>query len=196
MSTSALSQYRRLGSKKITGSSEPIDCWIIVKASAGPEQATTRRPAVWAKYASGDSLWCSTAPIPPPHGIRITTGILTCPSERSRMLGQLADDLVERGEDEAVELDLAHRPVAAQREPDRGADDAGLGERRVHHAGFAEVLLQPVGDPEHPAQLADVLAHDEHLGVGFQGLAQALVERFGQREHGHRATSSASKESR
>ena len=27
-----------------------------------------------AKYASGDSLWCSTAPIPPPYGTRMTTG--------------------------------------------------------------------------------------------------------------------------
>ncbi len=82
MSTSALSQYRRLGSKKITGSSEEIDCWIIVYASAGSPQATTRSPAVCTKNASGDSLWCSTAPMPPPHGILITTGRLTWPSER------------------------------------------------------------------------------------------------------------------
>ena len=86
MSTSALSQYLRLGSKKITGSSDAIDCWIIVNASAGPEQATTRRPAVWTKSTSGDSLWCSTAPMPPPYGILITTGMVTLPSERSRCL--------------------------------------------------------------------------------------------------------------
>jgi hypothetical protein len=69
----ALSQYRRFGSKKITGSGQEIACWIMVYASAGFEQATTRRPAVWVKYASGDSLWCSAAPMPPPNGIRITT---------------------------------------------------------------------------------------------------------------------------
>ena len=46
-------------------------------------------------------------------------------------LRQLADDLVERGVDEPVELDLADRPVAAHGQSDRGADDAGLGQRRV-----------------------------------------------------------------
>ncbi len=40
---------------------------------------------------------------------------------------ELGHDLVEGGVDEAVELDLAHRPVAAQGQPDRGADDARLG---------------------------------------------------------------------
>ncbi len=45
-------------------------------------------------------------------------------------LRDLADDLVEAGEDEAVELDLAHRPVAADRQADRGADD-----RRTRPAG-------------------------------------------------------------
>ena len=77
------------------------------------------------------------------------------------------------GIDEAVELDLAHRPVAAQRQPDRGADDAGLGERGVDDPVLAEVLLQAVGDPEDAAELADVLAHDQDLGVVLHGLAQA-----------------------
>jgi hypothetical protein len=77
-----LSQYRRFGSKKITGSSEAMASWIIAKASAASAQATTRSPAVWAKKTSGDSLWCSTAPMPPPNGIRITTGSFTRPRER------------------------------------------------------------------------------------------------------------------
>ena len=38
------------------------------------------------KYVSGDSLWCSTAPIPPPNGIRITIGIFTWPGERKYIL--------------------------------------------------------------------------------------------------------------
>ncbi len=32
-----------------------------------------------ANCASGDSLWCSTAPMPPPNGIRMTIGILDLP---------------------------------------------------------------------------------------------------------------------
>ena len=81
-STSPLAQYRRLGSKKITGSSQSMDWRSIQYASDGLAQVTTFRPAVCAKYASGDSLWCSTAPMPPPYGIRTVIGILTWPSER------------------------------------------------------------------------------------------------------------------
>lgn len=56
-------------------------------------------------------------------------------------LGKLRHDLVEARVDEAVELDLAHRPVSAHREADRGADDARLGKGRVEHAAVAEVCL-------------------------------------------------------
>ena len=181
LSTSALSQYRRLGSKKITGSSEAIACWIMANASAGSEQATTLRPAVWAKNASGDSLWCSTAPMPPPNGMRITIG-RGLPAGPVAHLRELADDLVVRRVDEAVELDLADRPVAAQGQADRRADDAGLGERGVDDAVLAEVLLQAVGDPEDAAELADVLAHDQDLGVVLQRPPQTHVERRGQGE--------------
>ena len=51
-------------------------------ASCGFEHATTRRPEVCAKYASGDSEWCSAAPMPPPNGMRIVIGIRTLPRER------------------------------------------------------------------------------------------------------------------
>lgn len=103
-------------------------------------------------------------------------------SERPRVhLRELRDDLVVRREDESVELDLHHRAVAAQGEADRGADDARLGERGVDDPVLAEVLLESVGDPEDTAELADVLAHDEDLGVGVEGRAQRLVDRLGQR---------------
>jgi hypothetical protein len=97
-------------------------------------------------------------------------------------LRELADDLVVRRVDEAVELDLAHRPVAAHRQADRGADDGRLRERGVHDAVLAEVLLQAVGDAEDAAELADVLAHHEDLRVVLHRAAQRLVERLG---HGH-----------
>ena len=103
----------------------------------------------------------------------MTTGSDDLAERAGVHLGELADDLVERRVDEAVELDLADRPVAAQRQADRGADDAGLGERGVDDPVLAEVLLQAVGDPEDAAELADVLAHDEDLGVVLHGLAQA-----------------------
>jgi len=71
-----------LGSKKSTGSGEATASWIIVYASCGVDGDTTRRPAVCANSASGLSLWCSTAPIPPPYGTRITTGTWSFPPER------------------------------------------------------------------------------------------------------------------
>lgn len=94
-------------------------------------------------------------------------------------LRELGDDLVVGGKDEAVELDLDDRAVAAQRHTDRGADDAGLGQRGVDHPLLAEVLLEAVGDTEDAAELADVLAHDEDLGVGLHGGTQRLVDRLG-----------------
>ena len=54
-----------------------------MNASSGLDGETTRSPAVCAKYASGDSLWCSTAPMPPPYGMRMTIGIGVRPSERA-----------------------------------------------------------------------------------------------------------------
>jgi hypothetical protein len=112
------------------------------------------------------------------------------PAARTEVqLRDLADDLVVRRVDEAVELDLAHRPIATEREADRRTDDPGLGERRVDHAILAEVLLQAVGHAEHAAELADVLAHDEHLGIVFHGAAQCGVDGLGQDELGHQCTS-------
>ena len=53
-----------------------------MNASAGLDGLTTRRPAVCANSASGDSLWCSTAPMPPPYGTRMTTGRFSRPFDR------------------------------------------------------------------------------------------------------------------
>ena len=103
-------------------------------------------------------------------------------------LRELGDDLVEAGEDEPVELDLADGPEAADREPDRGADDPRLGERGVEHPLLAEVLLQPVRDAEDAAELADVLAHHDDLGVALHRGAQPVVDRLRQRQHGHQTS--------
>jgi hypothetical protein len=54
----------------------------MIAASCGFDTATTRRPAVCTKYASGDSEWCSAAPMPPAHGIRIVIGMSVSPCVR------------------------------------------------------------------------------------------------------------------
>src|SRR5690606_4408340 len=97
-------------------------------------------------------------------------------------LGELRGDLVERREDEPVELDLADGPVAAHGEADGRADDAGLRERRVHDALLAELGLQPVGHAEDAAQRADVLAHEHDLVVVPHRGPQALVDGLAERE--------------
>src|SRR6266702_1894490 len=104
------------------------------------------------------------------------------------VLGQVAEDLVERGVAEAVELHLGHGAVAADGQPDGDADDAGLGQRGVHDPLLAEVLEQAVGDAEDTAEGADVLAEEDDLAVGLHGVAQRRVERLG---HGDLRHSSA-----
>ena len=99
-------------------------------------------------------------------------------------LRDLGGDLVVGGVDEAVELDLDHGAVAAEGQPHRGADDPGLGQRRVHHALVAELGVQPVGDAEDPAQGADVLTHQQHPLVGGHRVAQPGGDGLGDREGG------------
>ncbi|MDQ0894024.1 hypothetical protein QFZ26_001579 [Agromyces ramosus] len=101
--------------------------------------------------------------------------------------GELRGDLVERGEDEAVELDLDDRPVAAHREADRGADDARLGERGVEYALVAELGREPLGHAEHAAERTDVLAHEQHLVVGAHRVAEAGGDRLRHRQGLHAA---------
>ena len=105
-------------------------------------------------------------------------------------LGHLGDDLVEGGVDEAVELNLAHRPVPAHGQTDGRADDAGLGQRRIDDAAVTEVALQSLGDTEHSPELADVLPHQDDLGVALHGLAQPAVQRLAQGHGRHHESSS------
>src|SRR5690606_8450899 len=67
--------------------------------------------------------------------------------------------------------------------------DPGFGERGVDDPRSAELVEKPVRDAEHAAQLADVLAHDEHLRIIGHGTAQTLVEGLGHRQLRHDATS-------
>jgi hypothetical protein len=125
---------------------------------------------VCAKYASGLSWHADHDGHA--HGALVPVGDL----------GELARDLVERRVDEAVELDLAHGPVAAHRQADGRADDAGLGERGVDDPARAEVALQVLGDAEDAAERADVLAHEQDLVVVLERAAEAGVEGL---RHGH-----------
>src|SRR5690606_17851515 len=101
-------------------------------------------------------------------------------------LGQRGGDLVKGREDEAVKLNLHHGAVAGHGHTDRGAHDAGLGERGVHDAVGPKVLMETVRHTEHATQGTDVLAHEEHLGVAFHGGAQASVDSTSERQGTYR----------
>ena len=74
-------------------------------------------------------------------------------------------DRVERAADEVRELQLGDRPLAHPGGAEGRADEALLGDRRVDHPGVAELVPEPLRDPERPAEVADVLAEEEHAPV-------------------------------
>ena len=76
-------------------------------------------------------------------------------------LGGEVRDHVEGARDEVDELHLGHGPHPHHRGPDRGADDGGLGDRRVDDALLAELGDEAVGHLEGAAVDADVLAEQE-----------------------------------
>jgi hypothetical protein len=90
--------------------------------------------------------------------------------------GDMADQLLERRVGEGVELHLHDRPQPVHGHADGRPEDARLGERRVRAAVLAELLGEPVGDPEDAAEGADVLAHDMDGRVGCHGVAQRAPE--------------------
>jgi hypothetical protein len=90
----------------------------------------------------------------------------------------LTFDLVEGLAPEAQELQLGDRDEAAHGESDGGADDDPLGQRHVDHAVLAEPGLQPVGGPEHPAVVADVLSEQHHPLVALELLLERRADRL------------------
>ena len=95
-------------------------------------------------------------------------------------LRKLARDLVEGGENEAVELNLGNGAVPAQRHADGGADNAGLPQRAIHDAAVAEAGLQALGHAVHAAKLADILTEQNHGAVSLQGILQAASNGLGE----------------
>jgi len=99
--------------------------------------------------------------------------------------GGVRADLVEGRRQEAFELDLGDRPQAGHGQPDRGADDAGFGQRRVLHAFGSEALVQAVGDAEDTAVDADILSENDHAIVGLHFLDEGEVDGLYEGEVGH-----------
>ena len=77
---------------------------------------------------------------------------------------------------EGVVLHLAHRPPAGHAEADRGAEDPGLGQRRVDAAVGPEAVAQPGGRAEDAAGATDVLAHHHTSGVALELDVEGVVD--------------------
>ena len=75
-----------------------------------------------------------------------------------------------------------NRPAAGKRRADRDARRAQFGDRRIHHAVFAEAMHEIAGHLKGAAIDADILAHEEDPLIGFHGLRQRLLDglRIGQ----------------
>ena len=73
---------------------------------------------------------------------------------------------------------LGHGPEAVCAHPDRDADNAAFGDRRVEHADLAVFLLQPRGRAEHAAEIADILAHHDHVGIARHHHVERRVDRL------------------
>ena len=95
------------------------------------------------------------------------------------------DQLVEARVRERVVLHLADGPPARHAEPDRAAEDARLGERRVDAALGPEAIQQPGGRPEDAACATDVLAHDHHVRVAPELDVERVVDRLDERQLSH-----------
>src|SRR5207248_10609541 len=82
-------------------------------------------------------------------------GVVAAPAAEA-VAAELRTDLVEPLVGEAEELDLGNRDQAADREPERAAQDGALRERGVDDALRPEALQQPLRGPEDAAQPAHV----------------------------------------
>ena len=91
---------------------------------------------------------------------------------------ELAHDLVVGRIDVVGELDLGDGPQAVDRHADRRGDDAAFRDRRIEHAVLAVFALQPVGDAEHAAEVADVLAEDDDRRIALEHDVHRRIQRL------------------
>ena len=107
------------------------------------------------------------------------------PAAHLEDLGGVVDDLIDRDQREVEGHELDDRPQPDHRGADADAGEPHLGDRRVDDAALAEALEQALGDLVRAVVVADLLAHDEHVGVAVHLLAHGLVERLAIADDGH-----------
>ncbi|MNS84313.1 hypothetical protein D3C72_1181320 [compost metagenome] len=98
---------------------------------------------------------------------------------------RLRHDLVVGRIDVVGELHLHHRAQAVGAHADGRADDAALVDRRIEHARAAVLGLQAFGAAEHAAEVAHVLAVDDHVVVALQHHVHGGAQGLDHRHRGH-----------
>src|SRR5690606_10347059 len=99
---------------------------------------------------------------------------------------RLADELVEAGIDIVGELDLGDRPQPVSAHADGDADNTAFVDRRVEYPGLAVFLLKTRGRSENPAEVADVLPQQDHVGIALEHGIERFVDSLDHRKRASR----------
>ena len=91
---------------------------------------------------------------------------------------RFGDQLIQPRIDVIGELDFRHRAQSVSSHADSGPDDPAFVDRRIEHAGLAMLLLQAMGCAEHAAEITDVLAKHDHIGIAGQHDVERIVDRL------------------
>ena len=83
----------------------------------------------------------------------------------SGQLGQLGHNLVKRGIDKSIELNLAHRAITPHRQADCGSHNSRLSQGGVDNAVRTKLHLQTLSHAKHPTQLRNVFTHQHYRRV-------------------------------
>ncbi len=98
---------------------------------------------------------------------------------------RVVDDLVHRDDREVDRHDLDDGSQAQHRGTDRSADESLFGDRGVTHPLGTELGEQAGGDLVGTFEDADLLAHEEDVGIAKELRAQRVVQRLAISDEGH-----------
>src|SRR5690606_19075423 len=99
--------------------------------------------------------------------------------------GRLRANLVHRLIYEALKLNFRNGAEAEGGQSDGRPDNARFGQRCVEDALFAELLVQALRRPEHPAVDPHILTQNQYGIIPFHFDAHSILDRLDHRHYGH-----------
>src|SRR5918994_2015839 len=149
--------------RTMTGLSPRIAAESRPLASNGVDGIATTRPGMCAKSASRLCECCAPRRTPPPETIRITSGMLGVPPIMNRSFA--AWFMIWS---KATPAKSENCSSTTGRSPDPAPDDPRRGRGRVGIPPPAVAVVEPFGCAEETADLADVLADQDHVRIRLQ----------------------------